>query len=81
MIFEVHVQVLAARCLGAALGVIDQPGTDALASCCSRDHGVLQPCVDQAIPEDIDESDEDSAVAGYHPAEAVLVHELDPVPL
>jgi hypothetical protein len=40
----------------------------------------LQPCMDKAIPEDVDESDEVSAVAGYHSAEAVLVHELDPVP-
>ena len=63
VIFEVHVQVLAARCLGAAPCVIDQPGADALASCHSRDHSVLQPCVDKAIPEDVDESDEDSAVA------------------
>src|SRR5262245_18035420 len=81
VIVEIHVQILTARCFGATPGVIDESGTDVLAPCCDRDHGVLQPCMDKAIPEDVDEADEVGTVARYDPAEAVPVNELDPIPL
>ena len=74
-------QVLTARCLAVTAGVADKPGTDALASCRDRDHGVLQPGMDKAIPQDADEADQAGAVPGDHPAEAVPVHEPGPVPL
>lgn len=81
MIFEVHVQVLTLRRLGAASGAIDQFGADVPAPCLGGDHSVLQPGMNEAVPEHVDEADEFAAIAGHHPAEAVLVDKLHPVPL
>src|SRR6266581_7047388 len=64
VVLEVHVQVLAARGLGASPGVPDQFGANALAAGLDGDHDVLQPRVHQAVPQDVDEADDIRAVAG-----------------
>src|SRR5690348_3270558 len=58
VVLEVHVQVLAARGLGAGPGVPDQSGANALAAGLAGDHDVLQPRVHQAVPQDVDEAGE-----------------------
>jgi hypothetical protein len=80
VIFEVDVQVLATRRFGALSSAIHQLTADTPVSCVIGNHDVLQPCMDQAIPEHVDETDHISAVAGYYPAKAVPVDKLDPAP-
>lgn len=55
-------------------------GTDTPAPGFGGDHGVLQPRVNQAIPQHVDETHQLGAFPGDYPAQAVEVDKLDLVP-
>lgn len=80
MILEIDMQVLASGCLGAALSVSDKPGADPLAARPGGHHGVLQPRMNEAIPEHVDEADKIGSISRDYPAEAMPVHKVSPVP-
>jgi hypothetical protein len=73
-------QVLASCRLGAITGPGDKVGTDTPAPVLGGDHGVLQPRMNQAIPQHVDESHQLGAFPGDYPAQAVEVDKLDLVP-
>jgi hypothetical protein len=73
-------QVLGACRFGAITGPDDQVGTDTPAPGLGGDHGVLQPRVNQAIPQHVDETHQLGAFPGDYSAQAVAVDKLDPVP-
>jgi hypothetical protein len=81
MLLEVDVQPFAAGRLRLARGDLDDLGSDAAASRGGRDHRVLQPSVDETVPEGVDEAHERGTVTGDDPPEAVALQLLDPVPL
>ena len=81
MIVEVDVQPLTSRTAGLAHSNGHQLGPDPLVTCRPGDHRVLDPGMHETVPEHVDETDEPGVLSCHYPADAVLVHELHPVPL
>ena len=80
VVVEVDVQPLASRPASGGAGRPDELRADAAVPRRLRDHRVLDPGVDEAVPRHVDEADQRRAVAGDDPAEAVRLHLLLPVP-
>ena len=59
----------------------DHRNTDSSSACAVGCHHVLDPRVDEAIPQDVDESDEIGAVPCSDPAQAVTLTGAEPIPL
>src|SRR5439155_2102494 len=45
------------------------------------DHRVLNPGMDETVPQHVDETDQLGVFSCHNPAEAMLIHEFLPVPL
>ena len=67
----IDVQVLTSGRFGAIAGVVDKHSANALATRLDRDHHILQPRMNQAIPQHVDETDEFRPLPGDHPAQTV----------
>src|SRR5262245_20803789 len=81
VLLEVDVEPFAAGRARVVGGDRDELLADAAAPRGGGDHRVLDPGVDDAVPDDVDEADERGAVARDDPAEAVRCDLLAPVPL
>ena len=81
MIFEVDVEPFTAGLPRSVSCNRDEASADALSSSVGCNHDVLDPRVDEAVPEHVDEAHEGVAVAGDHPSQALALCESSPVPL
>src|SRR4051812_29677739 len=73
-------QELAALVEGAIPRTANQCDTDTLVTIRRGDHHVLEPRMHEAVPQHVDEADERTVAPSAHPAEAVLLDLLHPVP-
>ncbi len=81
MVVEVDVHPLTSRTPGLRHSDGHQAGPNALMTRRPGDHRVLNPGMDETVPQHVDEADELGVVSCHYPAEAVLIHEFLPVPL
>jgi hypothetical protein len=77
---EVNMQPVTARSLAFGPREVDHLGADTPATVSLDDHRVLNPGMRNAIPYDVDKSDDASVLSCNDPTEAVLRDEVIPVP-
>ena len=80
MVVEVNVEPLAPRTTSLSHGNGHELAPDPLVTGTCPHHRVLDPRMHETVPRDVDETDQLGIVPRHHPAEAVPVHLLQPVP-
>ena len=81
VLLEVNVEPLAAGVPRVIAGDRNESCRDAAVARGRRDHGVLDPGVNESVPRHVHEAHELRTVTRDDPAKAVSMHELCPVPL